>query len=85
VGLFADCHVFLYNKRNENRKAEQAVAEYKDDLIELLYKTIEEKDAQIQELQKTIQELNITVADMLGWSLDDLIQQTIEALKTFED
>lgn len=24
-------------------------------------------------------------ADMLGWSLDDLIQQTIEALKTFED
>ena len=29
------------------------MAEYKDDLIELLYKTIEEKDAQIQELQKT--------------------------------
>ncbi len=24
-------------------------------------------------------------ADMLGWTLDDLIQQTIEALKTFED
>ena len=64
MGLFADCHVFLYNKRNENRKAEQAVAEYKDDLIELLYKTIEEKDAQIQELQKTIQELNITVANL---------------------
>ncbi len=33
------------------------MAEYKDDLIELLHKTIEEKDAQIQELQKTIQEL----------------------------
>ena len=40
------------------------MAEYKDDLIELLYKTIEEKDAQIQELQKTIQELNITVANL---------------------
>ena len=24
-------------------------------------------------------------ADMLGWTLDELIQQTIEALKTFED
>lgn len=24
-------------------------------------------------------------ADMLGWSLDELIQQTIDALKTFED
>ncbi len=64
MGLFADCHVFLYNKRNENRKAEQAVAEYKGNSIELLHKTIEEKDAQIQELQKTIQELNITVANL---------------------
>ncbi len=40
------------------------MAEYKDDLIELLHKTIEEKDAQIQELQKTIQELNATVANL---------------------
>lgn len=24
-------------------------------------------------------------ANMLGWSLDDLIQQTIEALKTFQE
>ena len=24
-------------------------------------------------------------ADMLGWALDDLIAQTIEALKTFQD
>lgn len=24
-------------------------------------------------------------ADMLGWTLDDLIAQTIEALKTFQD
>ena len=24
-------------------------------------------------------------ADMLGWTLDELIQQTIDALKTFED
>ena len=24
-------------------------------------------------------------AEMLGWSLDDLIQQTLDALKTFQD
>ena len=24
-------------------------------------------------------------ADMLGWSLDELIEQTIEALKTFQE
>lgn len=40
------------------------MAEYKGNSIELLHKTIEEKDAQIQELQKTIQELNITVANL---------------------
>ena len=38
--------------------------EYKDDLIEFLQKTIEQKNAQIQELQKTIQELNATVANL---------------------
>ena len=40
------------------------MAEYKDDLIEFLQKTIEQKNAQIQELQKTIQELNATVANL---------------------
>lgn len=40
------------------------MAEHTEDLIGLLYKTIEQKDDQIQKLQEMIQELNATVANL---------------------
>ena len=40
------------------------MAEHTEDLIELLYQTIEQKNEQIQKLQEMVRELNVTVANL---------------------
>ena len=55
--LFADLRFFPYNK-NRKRNGEWIMTQSSDEIIQLLYKVISDKDKTIDELQKTIEQLN---------------------------
>lgn len=50
--------------KEQEKKEEHPIAEHTEDLIGLLYKTIEQKNDQIQKLQEMVPELNATVANL---------------------
>ena len=52
--LFADQRFFFYNK-NRKRNGESIMPQSSDEIIQVLYKVISDKDKTIDELQKTIE------------------------------